>query len=434
MKKGFVIPIIAMALLVVTTVAYYLIYINDSAHEASIILRGERALSLSHHTELLRKMIYESISLTAHRAAYDLGIEGGGVDLYWTYDRPTLDELIDRFEGKMSSLLPSGVMEGGLAHRKIVFSSPVIEVDRYSDISDADQDFDINLNYSVQLIDDKITAKSYLEIENYKKTIASDYFKLLQIGRNLFEEQSYSVNTIPYHAVCSPIPSPIPVNYKTENYIHYSVLCGLGDTVGLAGLSNQELTDSTVIKNRLNDTAFEMKTRLESEYADVAFDITPSFTGSSNHIVVEMDFVLTGTKRIPITMQEMDDLGLLIPEDNLTLNFKTTLEFDYELDEEAPKYVSVFSMSRPIRGHYLKSDWGDNRGLSYAILSTNETGSWENKTSYGSPYDLQSKTSHLLVFDWDNDTITDDSIILWKVYVNDTSNNWNVTEEQQFTK
>ena len=73
--------------------------------------------------------------------------------------------------------------------------------------------------------------------------------------------------------------------------------------------------------------------------------------------------------------------------------------------------------------------------LSHAILSTNEAGQWRNYTdgTYGSPMSLSGKISWSN-FSWSNASITDPIPIGWKIYTNDTNNNWNSTDILWFAR
>jgi hypothetical protein len=79
----------------------------------------------------------------------------------------------------------------------------------------------------------------------------------------------------------------------------------------------------------------------------------------------------------------------------------------------------------------LYAYWKDNGNLSYAILSTNETGNWENKTTYGSPYFINFFEGWSN-FTWQNSSIPSGKVIAWKIYANDSAGNWNVTPVMTF--
>ncbi len=78
---------------------------------------------------------------------------------------------------------------------------------------------------------------------------------------------------------------------------------------------------------------------------------------------------------------------------------------------------------------------GDTIRSDYALLETNETGSFENKTqNYSSPLLMnvsnQWKWSN---FTWDNDSIGGGTTISWRIYYNDTSGNEILTNTKNFT-
>ncbi|RLG01856.1 hypothetical protein DRN58_00840 [Thermococci archaeon] len=80
----------------------------------------------------------------------------------------------------------------------------------------------------------------------------------------------------------------------------------------------------------------------------------------------------------------------------------------------------------------LSAYWTDNIELSRALLETNETGTWENKTSYESPQDLTG-TSDWSNFTWSNSSITPGTKVGWRIYANDTTGNINQTNVMSFT-
>ena len=66
----------------------------------------------------------------------------------------------------------------------------------------------------------------------------------------------------------------------------------------------------------------------------------------------------------------------------------------------------------------------DNLNLSYAILSTNETGAWANKTILQMTHDNSIQWSN---FTWQNNSVPSLTWVGWRIWYNDTSNNYNVT-------
>lgn len=91
------------------------------------------------------------------------------------------------------------------------------------------------------------------------------------------------------------------------------------------------------------------------------------------------------------------------------------------------------SVIRPDQTNGLRSQAKDNFNLSYGTLATNETGTWENKSSYGSPDTIFVEDRWTWSnFTWKNDSIQE-SEVSWKVWYNDTSGNYNSTETRTFS-
>ncbi|MEM5801141.1 MAG: NosD domain-containing protein [Candidatus Aenigmatarchaeota archaeon] len=74
--------------------------------------------------------------------------------------------------------------------------------------------------------------------------------------------------------------------------------------------------------------------------------------------------------------------------------------------------------------------WQDNGNLSHAILETNETGIWQNKSIYGSPLTIKAN-SGWSNFTWQNSSISN-RVVGWRVYANDTCGNWHATDINSF--
>ncbi|MFH0961956.1 MAG: VCBS repeat-containing protein [archaeon] len=79
----------------------------------------------------------------------------------------------------------------------------------------------------------------------------------------------------------------------------------------------------------------------------------------------------------------------------------------------------------------LSAYWTDDAGLSQAKLETNETGSLQNKTVYGSPFSF-STNPEWANFTWENSSIYPDNTIQWRIWAEDSSSNWGATSLQTF--
>jgi len=112
------------------------------------------------------------------------------------------------------------------------------------------------------------------------------------------------------------------------------------------------------------------------------------------------------------------------------LTNSTWLEYFNVTDYDAPRF-SGNSTNSTLAGTAVSHNlyWTDNVGLSYAIFSfDNCTGTLENDTTW---------VAFTANPDWSNVTKTINSTvgctIRWKIYANDTSNNWNASEVFSYT-
>ncbi len=74
-------------------------------------------------------------------------------------------------------------------------------------------------------------------------------------------------------------------------------------------------------------------------------------------------------------------------------------------------------------------------GLSYAILETNESGTYSNTTSYSSPSNMNGVVNSwtTATFTWQNSSSVAGAIIGWRIWFNDSVGNYNVTNYLVFT-
>ncbi|MEM7819046.1 MAG: right-handed parallel beta-helix repeat-containing protein, partial [Candidatus Aenigmatarchaeota archaeon] len=80
----------------------------------------------------------------------------------------------------------------------------------------------------------------------------------------------------------------------------------------------------------------------------------------------------------------------------------------------------------------LSAYWTDNTHLSYAILSTNETGCGPTPCYNKTTLSLSGAHAAWSNFTWQNSSVPGNTVIAWRIYVNDTSNNQNVTDIMTF--
>jgi hypothetical protein len=95
------------------------------------------------------------------------------------------------------------------------------------------------------------------------------------------------------------------------------------------------------------------------------------------------------------------------------------------------------SESNPEQGTpvQLYAEGRDETALRYARLETDETGSWAERTQYGSPMNLGdvANTWTLSSFTWDDPAITIGTIVSWRIRYEDATGNEVVTDTMSFT-
>jgi hypothetical protein len=107
----------------------------------------------------------------------------------------------------------------------------------------------------------------------------------------------------------------------------------------------------------------------------------------------------------------------------------------FPVDTTPPQWSNQSqSTSTPAVGDQvnLSAYWTDDTALSQAWLATNETGIWENKTTYGSPISFAAAVNGWSNFTWQNSSIPAGTVVAWRIYANDTSGNENVTDIMTF--
>lgn len=82
----------------------------------------------------------------------------------------------------------------------------------------------------------------------------------------------------------------------------------------------------------------------------------------------------------------------------------------------------------------LSSQGQDAVNLSHAVLATNETGSWKNKTgNYSSPFSLHTADVWTWSnFTWQNASMQAGTTVSWRIWYNDTAGNYNSTSMTAF--
>jgi len=108
------------------------------------------------------------------------------------------------------------------------------------------------------------------------------------------------------------------------------------------------------------------------------------------------------------------------------------------IDRTAPGYSNVGTNDTDNTigtnvGLNITAYWTDAYSLGYAILSTNETGAWANKTANYSSTMTMSGVGYWTNFTWKNTSMAVGTVVGYKVYANDSVGNQNVSSEGTFT-
>jgi len=103
---------------------------------------------------------------------------------------------------------------------------------------------------------------------------------------------------------------------------------------------------------------------------------------------------------------------------------------NYTIDTTPPQWSNPQKNATTIyKNDYVKfnTSWTDNAGLSAYIFSTNDTGSWVNQSAVTFSGTSNTSTQTYQV------TASRNTVVGWRFYANDTTNNWNATSIQTFT-
>jgi hypothetical protein len=127
--------------------------------------------------------------------------------------------------------------------------------------------------------------------------------------------------------------------------------------------------------------------------------------------------------------------GVRITDTVTGLSFPRIDVFNSSYQIQSTHFTSKSSNTTVERGYAsnLSASWISNVKLDKAILSTNETGEFINISGYyGSPFNF-SANSGTSVFSWSNSSLSNGTLVLWRIYANDSSGNMNVTDDGNFT-
>jgi hypothetical protein len=162
--------------------------------------------SFVNEAELLIKNFDQSVYFISQRAAYDLGKTGGiegSQPAIWDESYPKLEDLEMELEERIRNNLPVSFEEG---ERTITFGDDSIDVMGYSSgtcgssIGNSECFF-VDGSKDITIYDDSIDSRISLKPHEFYTKIDSNYFKLLNAGRAIFEDPDFNGDLDDYGAL-----------------------------------------------------------------------------------------------------------------------------------------------------------------------------------------------------------------------------------------
>ena len=211
---------------------------------------------------------------------------------------------------------------------------------------------------------------------------------------------------------------------NTLGYLNYTVWGNAQVTGGSINAStisqNDTIQVSCLVKDSTNNSIIP---DYVVHFYNATSELGTNATNSSGWATYSYRDTTLGTESITCNITQNASRYYLTDNNNYMSFPLTTKEY------QAPWYSNV----GPANGTAIhKNDstniyalWNDNYLLDKSWLETNETGAWQNKTTYGSPATLSGSSS------WSNYTWTNPSFtpgrFSWRIYANDSFGNVNVT-------
>lgn len=191
-KKGVAIPVLGTVFIIISIIAFAILGTVGGEFLRSSTEKAGKTISLVNFAESIRKMTNESLDIIARRTAYDLGKLGGikGTDTtIWTVNYPKIEDLKTILENEIKQRLPHSDITDD---RKITWENNSINIDIIYSLDPVIYSTSFLAggftNFSVydQSIDSKIKVNHV-----FNHPVNSSYFKLLHIGRQIFEDAAY---------------------------------------------------------------------------------------------------------------------------------------------------------------------------------------------------------------------------------------------------
>lgn len=242
----------------------------------------------------------------------------------------------------------------------------------------------------------------------------------------------------------APAIAAWPINYTADNWYHvaytyttqnqalyingsleytdsgnYSIT-GIGDTLYIGSRFNTvEQLNATVDELRLYDRALSASEVSQSYQNGVKKYTDEQVTWTINNIP-EGSYLWNALA--------YDKAGY---SDWADINWSFTVSFPPLWKNQGQNLTHI-----PVNGSILLYTQGfDETALDWAVLETNESGAWENKTVYGSPMDMGDAAGIWTWsnFTWQNTSLSVGSTVYWRIWYNDTAGNWNSTGTMNFS-
>ena len=190
-KKGSAIGYAGIfAMLIVTTFVF--IYISGGEDvDATITSSDGMLISFNNEVELFLKSFNTGVEFIAQRAAYDLGMNGGmDRSAYWNEGYPSLDVLKGEVEKRINENMPALSTDESI---EVTMGDAEITAAYTSECGPIEDSecFFVNGKVYMNFYDNKTLSSITLDPYEFTVKIPSNYFKLLNAGRSMFEETQF---------------------------------------------------------------------------------------------------------------------------------------------------------------------------------------------------------------------------------------------------
>jgi len=262
-------------LLVTSFVAIYITRTGDVRRE--IVTTEGKIISFINEAELLVKTFNQSIEFVSQRAAYDLG-KNSGFDnevFIWNYFYPRLDTLGRDLDKKIEDTLPSQDIITG--DRIVDWGTGEISAQPTGFI-ESSESFSVVGNKSFYVHDKSIETKVSWDPFRIRSFISSSYFKLLYVGRQILENETYNTTLHDIGNLSNLLERDYPdLDFNITTAIEYPNL----------------------IKNPSFEADFNEWTSVYTELAEEKIDNTVFYDGTKSYYLNDSDINIVGA---PITV------------------------------------------------------------------------------------------------------------------------------------